>query len=141
MAVVICVLGSSTPLKRDPTLISGVQNIIKAIERAGGRRFIYLSFLGVRDGRYQLRFVVKYIIAPLVLRNVAADHEVKEALIKRSRLPWIIVRPPRLTKGRRTGVYRSGERLVATSIIPTISSADVAEFILRTMGQNPHRMA
>jgi putative NADH-flavin reductase len=132
-AAVICALGSSTPLKRDPTLIAGVQNIIMAIGRAGGRRFIYLSFLGVRDGRNQLSFLGKYIIAPLVLRNVAVDHEVKEALIKQSRLNWIIVRPPRLTKGRRRGTYRSGERIVATSIIPTISRADLADFMLRQL--------
>jgi putative NADH-flavin reductase len=132
-AVVICALGASTPLKRDPTLMSGVQNINQAIERAGGRWFIYLSFLGVRDGRNQLRFLGQYIIAPLVLRNVAADHEVKEALITRSRLPWIIVRPPRLTKGPRTGVYRSGERIVATSLIPTLSRADVADFMLKQL--------
>jgi putative NADH-flavin reductase len=130
---VICALGSSTPLTRDPTLIAGVQNIIKAMESAGGPRFIYLSFLGVRDGRNQLSFLGKYIMAPLVLHNVAADHEVKEALIKQSRLNWIIVRPPRLTKGRRTGAYRSGERIVATSIIPTISRADVADFMLKQL--------
>jgi putative NADH-flavin reductase len=132
-AAVICALGSSTPLKRDPTLIVGVQNIIMAIGPAGGVRFIYLSFLGVRDGRNQLSFMGKYIIAPLVLRNVAVDHEVKEALIKQSRLNWIIVRPPRLTKGRRTGAYRSGERIVATSIVPTISRADVADFMLKQL--------
>ena len=64
------------------------------MEHAGGQRFIYLSFLGVRDGRNQLSFFGKDIVAPLVLRNVVAHHEVKERLIKQSRLHWIIVRPP-----------------------------------------------
>jgi putative NADH-flavin reductase len=131
-AAVICALGSSTPLKRDSTLIDGVRNILMAIGQAG-RRFIYLSFLGVRDGRNQLSFLGKYIIAPLLLRNVVVDHEAKEALIKKSRLDWIIVRPPRLTNGRRTGTYRSGEGVVATSIIPTISRADVAEFMVKQL--------
>jgi hypothetical protein len=72
----ICAPGSSTPLKRDPTLIDGVRHIIEAMEHAGGQRFIYLSFLGVRDGRIQLSFLGKYIVAPLLLRNVVADHEV-----------------------------------------------------------------
>lgn len=129
----ICALGSSTPLKRDPTLIDGVRHIIEAMEHAGEQRFIYLSFLGVRDGRNQLSFLGKYIIAPLVRRNVVADHEVKERLIKQSRLNWIIVRPPRLTNGQRTGAYRSGERIGANSIIPTISRADVADFMLKQL--------
>lgn len=132
-AAVLCALGASTPLQRDLTLIDGVQNIIRAIKRVGGARFIYLSFLGVREGRHQLSGLGQYIIAPLVLRNVVVDHEVKEALIKQSGINWIIVRPPRLTKGPRTGAYRSGERVVATSLIPTISRADVADFMLKQL--------
>jgi putative NADH-flavin reductase len=130
---VICALGSSTPLRRDPILIEGVRNIIDAMERTGGRRLIYLSFLGVRNGRNQLSFLGKYIVAPLVLRNVVADHEAKERLIKQSRLNWTIVRAPRLTNGQRTGAYRSGEGIGANSIIPTISRADVADFMLKQL--------
>jgi putative NADH-flavin reductase len=130
---VICALGSSTLLRRDPTLIDGVRHIIKAMEHAGVQRFIYLSFLGVRDGRNQLSFLGKYIVAPLVLRNVVADHEVKEELIKQSRVNWIIVRPPRLTNGQRAGAYRSGECIGANSFIPTISRADVADFMLKQL--------
>jgi NAD(P)H-binding len=47
-------------------------------------------------------------VAPLLLGKVAADHERKEAIIQQSSLEWVIARPPRLTKGRRTGAYRSG---------------------------------
>jgi hypothetical protein len=46
------------------------------MEHAGAQRFIYLSFLGVRDGRSQLSFFGKHIVAPLVLRNVVTDHEI-----------------------------------------------------------------
>ena len=129
----ICALGSSTPLKRDPTLIDGVRHIITAMEHAGVPRLIYLSFLGVRDGRSQLSFLGKYIVAPLVLHNVVADHEAKERLIKQSCLKWTIVRPPRLTNGPRTGAYRSCERIRAKSIFPAISRADVADFMLKQL--------
>jgi putative NADH-flavin reductase len=134
----LCALGSSSPLKRDPTLIAGVRHIIEAMENAGVQRFIYLSFLGVRDGRNQLSFLGKYIVAPLVLRSVVADHEAKERLIKGSRLQWTIVRPPRLTNGQRTGAYRSGERIAANSIIPTISRADVADFMLKQLADDTY---
>jgi putative NADH-flavin reductase len=137
----ICALGSSTPLKRDPTLIDGVRHIIEAMEHAGVQRFIYLSFLGVHDGRDQLSLLGRYIVAPLVMRNVVADHEAKERLIKQSRLNWTIVRPPRLTNGPLTGAYRSGEHIEANSPIPTISRADVADFMLKqlTGEANLHR--
>lgn len=130
---VLCALGSSTPLRRDSTLIEGVRNIVRAMEQASVGRFIYLSFLGVREGRSQLSFFGKYIVAPLVMRNPAADHEVKESIITQSKLDWTIVRPPRLTKGRHTGVYRSGEHIEAESMIPRISRADLADFMLQQL--------
>ena len=127
---VICALGSSTPFRRDPTLVNGVANLVAAMQRLHVQRLVYLSFLGVRDGRSQLSLLGKYIVAPLILRNVAADHEHKEAIIRQSALNWVIIRPPRLTDGPRTGVYRSGEDIEATMAIPRISRADLAEFML-----------
>ena len=47
-------------------------------------------------------------------------------MIRQSHLDWIIMRPPMLTIGTRTGVYRSGEHLKGNSVIPTISRADLA---------------
>jgi putative NADH-flavin reductase len=129
---VLCALGSSTPVKRDPTLVDGVRNIIRAMEQAGARRFVYLSFLAVRESRGDLGPVVNYVVAPL-LHNIISDHEVKESLIKQSQLDWIIVRPPRLTSGRRTGLYRSGEQIAARSLILTLSRADLAEFMLKQL--------
>jgi putative NADH-flavin reductase len=132
---VLCALGSSTPIKRDPTLIDGVRHITQAMEQAGVRRVIYLSFLAVRDSRRDLGPVINYIVAPL-LCNVIRDHEAKEALISQSRLDWVIVRPPRLTNGRRTSVYRSGERIPPRSLVLTISRADLAEFMLKQLADN-----
>jgi len=114
------------------TLIDGLRNIIRAMEQAGVRRLIYLSFLGVPDGRQGLGPVVNYIVAPL-LRNPIADHEEKENLIRQSRLDWIIVRPPRLTSEPYTGLYRSGEQIPARSLILTLSRADLADFMLKQL--------
>ena len=50
--------------------------------------------------------VVRLVVAPLPLRNVVADHEAKEQIIHQSEVDWVIVRPPRLTNGPRTGDYR-----------------------------------
>lgn len=127
---VLSALGASTPLRRDPALVDGVRNIVRAMSHAGVRRLIYMSFLGVRDGRHQLGFLGRYVLTPLVLHNPTTDHEAKEGLIKQSRLDWTIVRPPKLTNGPRTRAYRSGEGIEAASVLPTISRADVADFML-----------
>src|SRR5262245_26830270 len=105
---VLCALGAATPLRRDSTLITGVQHIVDAMSRIGTRRLVYLSFLGVREGRPQLSVVGRTIVARLLLRNVVADHEAKERIIQQSQLDWIIVRPARLTNGPRRGRYRHG---------------------------------
>jgi putative NADH-flavin reductase len=76
------------------------------------------------------------LVAPVLLRNVVADHEAKEQIIRQSSLDWVIVRPPRLTNGARRANYRSGLDIRATSVIPRISRADLAEFMLRQLREN-----
>jgi putative NADH-flavin reductase len=127
---VLCALGSSTPLKHDPALVAGIGYLVGAMERLDVRRLVYLSFLGVRGGRDQLSPLGRYVVAPLLLRKVAADHERKEAIIQHSTLEWVIVRPPRLTNRRRIGTYRSGEDVQARMVVPRVSRADLAEFML-----------
>ena len=102
------------------------------------RRLVYLSFLGVREGRSQLSMVGRYLVAPVLLRNVVADHEAKERFTKQSTLDWVIVRPPRLTNGARQGSYRSGVDVRAISVIPRISRADLAEFMLRQVSDKTY---
>jgi putative NADH-flavin reductase len=72
------------------------------------------------------------------MRNVVADHEAKERIIRATSLDWVIVRPPRLTNGPRRGTYRSGVGIRATSLIPRISRADVADFMLRQLEEDEH---
>jgi uncharacterized protein YbjT (DUF2867 family) len=67
-----------------------------------------------------------------------ADHEAKEQIIRQSGLDWVIVRPPRLTNGPRKGVYRDGVDVRATSPIPRISRADLADFMLRQLSDDTY---
>ncbi len=132
---VFCALGASTPLKQDPVIIEGVINIIGSMEQLSVQRFIYLSFLGVKESRENLGFFVNWIVAPL-LRNVIADHEKKEKIIKQSQLNWTIIRPPRLTNGPYKGIYLFGEQVRPKSLILKISRADLADFMLRQLKDN-----
>lgn len=97
------------------------------------RRLVYLSFLGVPEGRTQLSLLGRTLVSRLFMRNVVADHALKEEIIRESGLDWIIVRPPRLTTGPRRATYRHGANIRATALIPTISRADLADFMLRQL--------
>jgi putative NADH-flavin reductase len=129
---VLSALGASTPFKRDFALIDGVRNIATAMLRRDVRRFIYQSFLGVRENRSELGFIINKIF-PIVLRNVIVDHEAKEDIIVNSDLNWTIVRCPKLANDPFTGRYRDGEHIASASLLPSISRADVADFMLRQL--------
>ncbi len=118
---------------KEPVRSEGTQNIIGAMEKAGIRRFISLSTIGIGDSREMLPFYYKYILVPLFLRHAFADHEVQENYIKESRLDWTIVRPAALTDGNRTGAYRQGFPVSEKNLKLKISRADVADFMLKQL--------
>ncbi len=138
---VVSALGSGNSLSPHPELIEGIDNVVRAMERAGVRRLVYQSMLGVGGSGGQLGLVDRCIVLPLLLRNVGKDHARKEALIRQSSLDWVIVRPPRLTNGPHTGTWRSGDDILAGAPSTSISRADVADFMVRqcTFDQYVHR--
>jgi len=131
----ISALGGASLFKREPAFVVGIHNIVSSMERASIRRFIYLSADTVRNARNKFNALRKLLIA-LIFSKTAADHELNEGMIRQSHLDWIIVRPPMLTNGRRTGVYRTGEHLKADSVIPKLSRADLADFMLNQLREN-----
>ena len=128
---VFCAIGAGagrTTLRED-----GTRNIVQGMEKAGVRRLICQSTMGIGESRANLGFLTKYVIVPVFLRHAFADHERQEAVIKGSSLDWIIVHPPHLSDGPRTGRYRHGFPVTDTSIQGKISRADVADFMLRQL--------
>jgi putative NADH-flavin reductase len=129
---VLSALGASNPFKRDFALINGIQNIVTAMDQRNVKRFIYQSFLGVREDRKELGFLINNIL-PVVLRNVILDHEAKEDITAESNLSWTIVRCAMLTNGPFRDNYRHGEHIKSTSIVPLVSRSDVADFMLEQL--------
>ena len=125
-------LGVSKPLQSDPVVIEGIRNIIAAMEQTNVKRFIYLSFMAVGEGRKDGGFLVKNIIARIV-RHEIADHFQKEQLIKASQLEWTIVHAPKLTNGAKKDIYRTGETIKPKTFLPTLSRADLAGFMLKQL--------
>ncbi|MEO1353378.1 MAG: SDR family oxidoreductase [Cyanobacteria bacterium J06635_15] len=129
---VICVLGSGKQLKS--TIRSeGTQQIIQAMEKVGVRRLICQSTLGTGDSWSNLDFYWKYVMFGFILRQVFADHERQEALVRNSNLDWTIVRPSAFTDGPHTGRYRHSFPSTDRNITLQISRADVADFILKQL--------
>jgi putative NADH-flavin reductase len=129
---ILSALGVSKPLKSDPVVIEGIKNIIAAMEQLHIKRFIYLSFMAVGEGRKDGGFLMKNIIARIV-RHEIADHAEKEQLIKATQLDWTIVHAPKLTNGSKKGIYRTGETIKPKFFLPTLSRADVADFMLKQL--------
>lgn len=132
---VLSALGASSPFKFDQSVVEGVGNIIKAMEAINMSRFIYLSFVGVKESQSNAGFVIKHI-APKLLSTEIAGHEAREKMIKKSHLQWTIVRPPTLTNGKHLATFRSGEEIVSGGFTVSISRADVADFMLQQLTDN-----
>ncbi len=121
------------PARRSTLRTDGTRNIVRAMEKAGVRRFISLSVLGAGDSWDILPLHYKYLLVPLLLRNAFVDHDGQEAVIRRSRLEWTIARPGNLTDSGYTGVYRHGFTAADKAIKLKISRADVADFMLEQL--------
>src|SRR5258705_1729356 len=128
--VVISALGAASPFKFDPVLVDGLGNIIKAMEATGVSRFIYLSFVGVGEGRRDAGFVIKNI-APKLLKAEIEGHRQREAMIERSRLQWTIVHAPTLSDGKKKAIYRTGTNISSKGFVVSMARADVADFMLQ----------
>ncbi|MEM9274307.1 MAG: SDR family oxidoreductase [Cyanobacteria bacterium P01_F01_bin.143] len=134
---VICTLGSGQQLTG--TLRSeGTRHIVKAMQQNGVQRFICQTTLGTGDSWGSLNFYWKYIMFGLILRNVFADHQRQEQDVIQSGLDWTIVRPGAFVEGDRTGNYRHGFPGTDKTAKLKISRADVAEFILKQLGDDSY---
>lgn len=129
---VVCVLGSGKKLT-GTVRSQGTQQIIQAMEKQGVRRLICQSTLGAGDSWSNLDFYWKYVMFGFILRQVFADHQRQEALVKSSSLDWTIVRPGAFIDGPRTGQYRHSFTSTDRTVTLKISRADVADFILKQL--------
>lgn len=111
----------------------GTRHVIEAMERHGVRRLVCESTLGAGDSRALLTFFWKRIMFGLLLRAVYADHEAQEAVVRKSALDWIIIRPGAFTDGPATDRYRHGFPPTTRDLKLKISRADVAGFMLRQL--------
>ena len=125
---VISALGAGKSLKPGGLIARSAPAIVHAMKGAGVRRLVFTSAYGVGVTWRDVPLVPRMLMR-LFLRDVYADKAAGEEVITGSDLEWTLVYPVTLTNGERTGRRQAGERLALRGL-PTISRADLAEFLL-----------
>jgi putative NADH-flavin reductase len=129
---VLSALGARALFKRNQSIQTELaRNIVAAMKKQGVRRFIYESAYGVGYSPANLAFGHR-VVMRLLLKNIYADKVGAERLIRDSGSDWVIVHPPQLTNGPRTGKYEIGTDM-RLPFGAKISRADVADFMLNML--------
>ncbi len=110
--------------------------LIAAMRRQGVKRLICVTGFGAGDSRASISCLQR-LPFQILFGRAYDDKSLQEKLIKESELDWTIARPGVLTSGPRTGRYRI---IVEASQWRNgiISRADVAEFIVRQIGDQAY---
>lgn len=127
----ISTLGGGSLIHRTPEIVSGIANIVDAMEQLGTKRFIYMSSIGAGDSRFLMAQPIRFLIVSLFLRIPLADHNANEELIAKSKLDWTVVRPGGLTDGLLNDDVNFGKDIIPMKGNRSISRASVASFILK----------
>jgi len=131
--VVVCALGDGRAGK---IRASGTLNIINAMNQAGVKRLVCLSTIGMGESYGNLNFFWKHIMFGILLRKAFNDHKLQERHVRDSNLDYTIVRPSALTNGPISNSYKVGFDGKYKSLSLKISWADVADFMLRQLGES-----
>lgn len=135
--IVLCALGMPL-LNKDGLRARGTKNIVRAMGQTGVKRLVCLSAFGTGDSWDALPIHYKYLMAPVLMRYMYADHGRQEKHIKSSSLDWTIVRPAHFVDGEHTGQYRHGFGVGDEPVKLKISYADVADFMLKQLADDTY---
>jgi uncharacterized protein YbjT (DUF2867 family) len=128
----VIITASATSLaafKANPRYFSqGTGYVIDAMKKAGVKRLVVLSALGVGETRPLLNPIVRALAVGWLLKVPFEDHARQEELARVSGLDWVIARPGRLTNGPARRQYV--KKTTIEKVPGSISRADVADFLV-----------
>lgn len=134
-ADVVCCLFGPRPRSSDVVCAEATRTIVEAMKRLGVRRLICKT--GAMIGAYpeNRSVALEWMAASFERRRpaLASDRIEQERVVRESGLDWTLVKPPRLTDGRRTRRVRIGPDL-RVGLLSTISRSDLAAIILEEIG-------
>jgi len=131
---VLVALGVKPPSKTK-VVGPGTKNIIDAMKAHNVKRLIVESAMFMDDAMRKNSFLIS-LLTKTFMKGLYADKLVQESAVRESGLEWVIVRPVGLSKGHKTEIYRFGENLQLKGMFPTISRADVADFMLKQLSSD-----
>jgi uncharacterized protein YbjT (DUF2867 family) len=108
---VICALGTPSPRKPSTLLREGTENLIAAMTEHDVRRLVCVTLLGTGASLSNCSPIYRGLILR-VLAPTMPDKQAQEQAVRESDLDWVLIRPPRFTRGRGRGrlrVLREGE--------------------------------
>lgn len=132
---VLCALGDGNVGK---IRAIGTQHIITAMNKAGIKRLICQSTLGMGQSYGNLNFIWKHIMFGMLLKKAFQDHQLQEQYILNSELAYTLVRPSALTDGAVTNGYKAGFDGKYKKLALNIARTDVAFFMLRQLENDEH---
>jgi uncharacterized protein YbjT (DUF2867 family) len=125
-AVVECI-GGTKPWKKQTLERDVMRNIVKAMENSGAKRLVVVSAMGVGESANQSPWWYHYLMLPTFLRRSTADKTAMEDIVRKSKLDWVIARPPVLKHEASTGkVHVMGKNEMGHAI----TRADLAMWLV-----------
>jgi uncharacterized protein YbjT (DUF2867 family) len=118
-----------SPFREVTLLSSATKALVSAMKAAGVQRLVCITGMGAGDSAGHGGFVFDRLIQPALLRKVYADKDRQEAIVRKSGLDWVLVRPSVLNDKARTHEIRALTDLSGFNG-GTISREDVANFVL-----------
>lgn len=135
---VVSALGHKQFFRPTRILSDGTRNVLRAMEAHSVRRIVCETTLSLGNSAGRLGLKYTLFNTPVILPFYFWDKTRQETVIAASAAEWVIVRPGELTNGPRTGTYRQGNDVGSYIATVKVSRADVAEFMLNQLSDNPN---
>ena len=127
---VVSALGHKQFFRPTRILSHGTQNLMDAMNKAGIRRLVCVSALGIGSSVGRLGLYYTLFVIPVILPFYFWDKTRQEKAIMSSNLDWTIVRPGALTDGSARGEFKHGSNVGNFLWTVRIARADTASFVL-----------
>lgn len=133
---VVSALGTPVSPFREVTLLStATRALVQAMKAEHVPRLVAITGIGAGDSRGHGGFLFDKLIFPLLLKNVYADKDRQEAIVRDSDRDWVLVRPSVLNDKPGRGTVHALTDLSGFHG-GTISREDVARFVLDQLRSN-----
>jgi putative NADH-flavin reductase len=106
--------------------------LIDAMESNRVKRLVCITGVGAGETKGHGGFLYDWIFYPLITKRIYKDKEVQEALIQKSLLDWVIVRPAAFREGTPSGKLEAVTDVRGVTL-RRVSRAEVAAFVLQQL--------